>query len=299
MQTAAVVGVVSIDVIRYGGSNRAHIRFGGVAHNVAYTVAALGGSCMFVSPRHTGDVAAALEPHLGRVGVRWRPLEMAAPFAHFWANVTADGAISGHGFIDNGALETLSPAALGSFSDELAPCGAVVTCTDLAGSSLQALRNTARRLGIPFWLVASDRTTASRVLALEPLPDVACLNLEELSQVCEPRHDDRSIARAARGLVCSGGVAVVTLAGQGALLVDSAADIYWRQVQDDPATVHAIGAGDVLAAALLESRLRSVGWSQALATATAVANRFVVDCGLESGHLEGLRSYRHPERRQL
>jgi sugar/nucleoside kinase (ribokinase family) len=288
--TALVVGVISLDVIYHADSERVTIRFGGVSHNIAVTLAALDIQATFVSPSYTGEIGEAVPAHLARAGVDWRPLDAVAPLAHFSAEVGRDGSLGRHRFVDNDAFGPLTAAALGDSTLALpSACRAIVTCTDLSLDGLQALRDLARLRALQFWLVASDVTTAPKMLELRPLPDVVCLNSDELQRVSGALDESSSLARAAGGLVGGLGVAVVTLGEQGALMVDAANSTYWRQTQGASLTGSTLGAGDVLAAAMLAGRLHGLPWPKSLSDATARAEQFVAAGGAGTTLVEQLK----------
>jgi sugar/nucleoside kinase (ribokinase family) len=271
-----VIGVVSLDIVEYDGGRRMVARFGGVTHNAARALAALGDAPVFLSPRYAGDLADAVGALLSRNGINWHPLADTAPLAHFFATLDGDGNLGNYRFLDNAAFDPLAPDILTERTRELAGrCPAVLTCTDLSQEALQALREATLEAGLPLWLIASDALTAAKALVLEPRADVVCLNSDELAQLAGPENDDRALANAARALVSPQGHAVVTLGPLGALLTGPEAEGSWRQQPSSALVRPSLGAGDVLAGALLFNRCASMGWPEALAAATLTAEAFV------------------------
>jgi sugar/nucleoside kinase (ribokinase family) len=274
--TALVIGAVSLDIVEYAAGKRMSARFGGVSHNVARALAALGVIPTFLTPRYTGELSPATASQLVQAGIDWQPLEEAAPLAHFFACVDDDGALDRLRFVDNEAFKPLTAARLEQAVELSRNCEAVVSCTDLTLEALQGIRDATSARGLAFWLVASDAVTVAKAAAIKPLVDVICLNSDELAAVTEGGNDDRSLAEAGRSLVGAEGVAAVTLGEHGALLVDPASSSYWRQQPTTAVVRPSLGSGDVLAGALLANRLEGRAWPEALSRSTVVAEQFVV-----------------------
>jgi sugar/nucleoside kinase (ribokinase family) len=237
---------------------------------MACAIGVLGREPRFVSTRYEGELSGAVELHLKDNNVRWCRTPISTPLPLFHARLRSGGVTDEH-FIGDQAIRALTPTTLNAQQALFRRTNAIITCTDLSADSLLWLRQEAAERKVPFWLLSSDTSQASKLRVIRPLPDCIALNLSELAVWHGTQLSSVSEAiEALRSLLPHQGRALLTLGSSGALLVSEETE--GADYQPAPVLKRdtaAVGAGDVMFGCLLAARLAGVGWVEALRQATA------------------------------
>lgn len=241
---------------------------GGKGINVTRALVAQGGTSVAVLPVG-GPEGALMGQLLDRAGVPHRDVAVAGTTRMNIAAVEPDGTTTklneAGPHLDAAELRAL----LAEVDTAIAGADWVVGCGSLppgAPESLYAdLVATAHRAGVR---VAIDSSGAPLTAAVAAGPDLIKPNLEELEELVDsPLHTVGEVVAASQELVASGiGTVVVSLGGDGAVLVDADRTIWAGARISDPLST--VGAGDCLLAGLLFALDRGDDPQQALITGT-------------------------------
>lgn len=206
----------------------------------------------------------------------WLRLPERAPLPVFHAELV-EGSVVDKRFLGERALGLITPELLDKSRDLFEDAGVLAAGTDAEEPGLAWLADTARDRGVPFWLLSADPNEVSKLRPQGRGADLVALNLRELVLWAgRPLTGRADIAAAARRLPDPGGHCLVTLGGDGSLLVpaDGSEPVHQPAVTL-AGEVITVGAGDVLFGCLLAGRLAGLDWIQALAEATALTSRFL------------------------
>ncbi|WP_262267537.1 carbohydrate kinase family protein [Microvirga yunnanensis] len=282
MSRVVCIGGAAVDrkyralaTIRPGTSNPvvAERSFGGVARNVAETIARLGTQAALVSIVGDDDNGHGLLEDLERLGIDTRRVTVsdAHATAEYVAVLQPDGELA-VGLAHMAIFDTLTPALLHEAEPELGSAWIFADC-NLPAETLSDLIGLARQRAL---MLALDAVSTPKVIRLPPdLSGVGVffLNLDEARVYLN--RPEVAPESAAEALLARGAEQVVlTLGGKGLVAADS---FGIRKVPAIKAgIVDATGAGDALIAATLVAMLKDAPLDQA-ARLGAVAAALTVE----------------------
>uniref|UniRef100_A0AAU2K400 Carbohydrate kinase family protein n=1 Tax=Streptomyces sp. NBC_00049 TaxID=2903617 RepID=A0AAU2K400_9ACTN len=258
------------------GKDPATLRWGGVSNNAACALGARGARPALVTVEYSGELGPAVRGHLAGNGVDWLRLPVRSPLPVFHAELV-DGSVADKRFLGERALGLITPELLDRSRGLFDDAAVIAAGTDDEAPALAWLADTARDLGVPFWLLSADPNEVSKLRPEGRRADLVALNQRELSLWAgRPLTGRAEIVAAARQLPAPGGRCLVTLGEAGSLLVPADGS----EVVEQPAAslageVITVGAGDVLFGCLLAGRLAGLDWAPALKEATGLTARFL------------------------
>ncbi|WP_420349661.1 PfkB family carbohydrate kinase [Pelagibius sp.] len=250
--------------------------FGGVARNVAENLCRLGNEVTLVSRLGADSDGAAILEALRALPLRLDYLDTApdTPTAFHLILLQPDGDML-VSVADMRIYDQISPQVLAAFPTALWAVDAIFADCNLSAESLAYLaaqRSADRRLAIN----AVSPAKAPRAADALPAADFLFVNGREAAALVAPDNTDSDPESAARALLDRGVGEVVVTLGAGGLLAATPAEVL--RLDSLPGPLRDVtGAGDALAAAFLDARLR--GWSLTVAARRALAAaRVTIDC---------------------
>ncbi|MBL8700316.1 MAG: hypothetical protein JNK67_18215 [Alphaproteobacteria bacterium] len=224
--------------------------FGGVARNVAETLARLGVPSALVSALGDDAAGQAIRAHLVACGVDVAGLatQPGAASASYVAVLEPDGALA-FGLSDMAVLDALTPARLATAFAARGPAGWIFADCNLSPAAFAALADIAARSQGALAVDAVSVAKAPRLAAVLGRLGLLFLNRDEARALVPPGADATPEALA-HALVARGVAAVVlTLGPAGALVATSGRIVHVPAVR--AALRDATGAGDALTATTL------------------------------------------------
>ncbi|GAB3951088.1 carbohydrate kinase family protein [Streptomyces sparsus] len=279
-----LLGTVTLDFLHEGplghGRDPAVLRWGGVAHNAACALGARGAQPVLLTVEYSGELGAAVGAHLARNRVDWSRLPVRSNLPVFHAELV-EGTVADKRFFEAQAQCQLTPSLLDRFRSVFEGAGVVVGGTDSEAPTLAWLADTARDLGVPYWLLSADPNTVAQLQPDGRRADLVALNRHELALWAGEELTERDeIVAAARRLPAPGGHCLVTLGESGSLLVPAdGSEVVAQAAVADAGEVVTVGAGDVLFGCLLAGRLTGQDWAPALKLASELTIAFLAQDG--------------------
>jgi len=250
--------------------------FGGVARNVAENLCRLDASVTLVSRVGADSDGTAILEALGRLPLRLDHLGIAAdrPTAFHLIVLQPDGEML-VSVADMRIYDDLTPQRLAALPAGVWTAEAIFADCNLPAESLAYLagqRSAGRRLAVN----AVSPAKAARADGILPAIDHLFVNAAEAAALIGQDESDRGPETAARALLDRGvGEVVVTLGAEGLLAATPDAVLHLQSLPGPLCDV--TGAGDALAAAFLDARLRGRSLDAAARRALAAA-RLTVEC---------------------
>lgn len=283
--------------VRLGTSNPSSgaVSFGGVARNVAETLARLGDAVALVSLVGDDTAGADLLAALAASGVDAAGVERAdgSATAEYAAVIEPDGTlVAGLAAMD--LFARLDAGFVARALPRLADARLVFAEANVAADGLSALVEAARDAS---WRLALDAVSVAKSARLpQDLRGVAVLfcALDEAQALTGASGPPEDLARALRAR--GGAAAVVTLGAEGLVVADEARVVRMAAL---PATVVDVtGAGDALVAGTVHRLARGAPLAEALLTGRALARLAVSSPGavradLDPALLAGVQGHDH------
>ncbi len=279
-----VIGAAGLDIVgRLRGelnpetSTPAQIRssFGGVARNVAETLARLGHAVNFVSAVGDDETGERLLKHLSQAGVNVdavlrTPL---SPTGTYLAVVNQSGALQ-FALDDIRTITALTPEYIRQHEDLFRDASVLFIDANLPKDVLRTVMSLARRSRLA---VCADPTSSTLALRLKPYLNRLYLitpNSAEAAIFCHPERkitNRRQALETAQYLVSQGvQIAIITLAEQGLCYATSETKGYIPAIRTD--VLDPTGAGDAISATVIFALLNDIPLDDAVRLGVSAAS---------------------------
>jgi fructose-1-phosphate kinase PfkB-like protein len=274
--SVCVVGYSAIDILSLHQADTI-VRIGGVCTNVARVLGALGVHTTIITPKYFGELGRLLRCEFEQYRVKLQHLPVSGPLALFTAQVSSQGELLEEHFQDFGVGARTSVESIRGLLRSIQPCPQfLVACTDFELNELKVLRRIATEDLHRLCLVVTCVEEVGKVAALQGQLDLLSINLRELQELTRVRLlSINDIVVAAKPLVTSDGIAVISMGGDGAVLVDKRSRRAWHQSVPIISCKTSVGAGDVLTGGLIAEYLGGASWEVALSRAVSRTLRYL------------------------
>jgi len=283
--------------LRFGTSNPAEGRrgYGGVARNVAETLARLGAAVGLITAVGGDESGRALAAALAASGVDTRGVAEVpgASTAEYAAILTPEGDLA-FGLADMAIFDTLTPAVLAIHAPLIAAAEWVFADCNLPAASLAALAQ--RSISGASYRLAVDAVSVEKSARLQRLEgiDLLVLNRAEAEAVLARTGPISSSPEVDAVALCHAGcdAVVLTLGADGAVAASRESTVRLKAVP--VRTVDVTGAGDSLVAATLYGLVAGASLVEAVALGCRAAAHTVAHLGTVSPGLAAALNFGAP-----